>query len=135
MKSIDETGAIAAAKYYMGLFEYVHLTGDLTKWNEMASSSCDFCKAVSEGVKDLLEKGHYRRSGPPEWLGEARTQKVGTRTMWEVHMRARVSGSTTYDKDGQVVDTNDPERVTVSLGMQHDGTGWKTVEVLVEGDA
>lgn len=134
MQSIDEVGAIAAARYFMGLFEYVHLTGDLSKWEEMATPSCDFCVAVTEGVKELHGKGQFRESGPPEWLGEAITKKVGTRTMWEVHMRAQVSGSVTYDKNGEVVDTNEPERVAVSLGMQHDGTGWRTVEVLVESD-
>lgn len=134
MENVDEEGAVAAAKYFMGLYEYVYLTGDLEMWDAMALPECDFCQVVSDTVEELHKAGGHRVSGAPKWKGKPKTRPIQTRVMWEVTLEARVSASTTYDSEGDVVEENSAGDATVHLGMLHDGKSWRTVGVLVETD-
>lgn len=134
MENDDEEGAIAAAKYYVGLFEYVHLTGDLEMWNAMALPECEFCEAVADGVAEMHESGLYRASGPPKWLGKPKTRRVHSRVMWEVTLRAEMSASTTFDRKGAVVEESRSAKNTVTLGMLHDGESWRTLGIVVSSD-
>ena len=131
MANDDEAGAIAAAKYYMGLYEYVFLTGDLEMWEQMALPECEFCAVVVEHVTDMHDAGRYRVSGPPKWRGEPTTRRVVTQTMWSVTLQARVSASTTYGSDGTQVDESPAARAEVKMGMIHDGDQWRTLSVTV----
>ena len=134
MGNDDEEGAIAAAKYYVGLFEYVHLTGDLDMWNAMALPECEFCAAVADGVTEMHESGQYRASGPPKWLGNPETRRVHSRVMWEVTLRAKLSASTTFDSKGTIVDESRSVKNTITLGMLHDGEAWRTLGIVVTSD-
>jgi len=134
MERDDEVGAIAAAKYYMGLYEYVYLTGDLEMWESMAMPDCEFCNVVAESVREMHEAGRYRVSGPPEWLGEPTTERIATRVMWDVGLRAVVSAATEYDAAGSVLDEYEEVRNRVNLGMVHDGERWRTQGVVISDD-
>ncbi len=134
MESDDEAGAVAAAKYYMGLYEYVYLTGDLEMWEAMAMPDCEFCEVVAEGVTEMHEAGQHRVSGPPEWIGKPKTNYIEMVNTWDIVLRAEVSASTTLDAEGNVVDENDSGIGTVTLGMVRTGDTWSTLGILVETD-
>ncbi|GEA87874.1 hypothetical protein CCE01nite_18230 [Cellulomonas cellasea] len=55
-------GAVAAATYFLELFGYVG-GGDADEWLALSSSSCVFCKSVSDEVSRMSALGH-RQIGP-----------------------------------------------------------------------
>ena len=42
----DEVGAAAAAEYFLRLFPYVMQSGDLTEWERISTTDCQFCATV-----------------------------------------------------------------------------------------
>lgn len=134
MSKTGRAGAIAAAKYYMGLYEYVYLTGDLEMWESMALPGCQFCDVVVESVTEMHEAGQYRVSGPPRWRGKASVEHIAMLDQWDISLRATVSGSTTYDAAGEVIDTNDSGPALVTVGVVHRAGTWRTAGIEVKSD-
>lgn len=134
MEKADSAGAVAAAKYFMGLFEYVFLTGDLEVWDEMSDSECEFCQVVSANARAMHDAGNHQVSEPPRWIGKADVDREVTLPRWHVTLRAEVSGTTTYNADGDIVDEQSGARNRVMLAMHHTGDGWRTVHVAVSDD-
>ena len=46
----DEVGAVAAATYFVGLYNYAMATGDLGDWNRVSYQDCGFCENVRDDV-------------------------------------------------------------------------------------
>jgi Predicted solute binding protein len=134
MKEMSDEGAIAAAKYFMGLYEYVFLTGDLEKWEYMATANCRFCTNVANSVRELHAKGRHRVSGPPEWLGKPRARQIPNTFEWEVHLRARVSGSRTLDEEGREVARRDSGIARAHVLTSWDGLEWRIDAVSIEDE-
>lgn len=132
MKEMSDEGAIAAAKYFMGLYEYVFLTGDLEKWEYMAEPHCGFCSNVSRDVREMHSKGNHRVSGPPRWLGKPKVRQVDNTLVWEVKLKAEVSGSTTFDKSGAIISKSEPGIAKVTLGLRHNAERWRVMGVRVD---
>ena len=57
MDSGDEAGAIAAATYFMGMFEYVLHTGDVATWDAVSAAACEFCQRVKADVTRVYGAG------------------------------------------------------------------------------
>lgn len=134
MKEMSDEGAIAAAKYFMGLYEYVYLTGDLEKWEAMAEANCGFCTNVSNKVREMHKRGEHRTSGPPKWLGMPRVNRIPNTHLWEIHLRAEVSGSKTYNKKGKQIAEYPPGESRVRLSVRWDGVKWRIYAVTFDGD-
>src|SRR5690554_4398063 len=90
MQDISEEAAIAAAKYFMGLLEYVFLTGDLEKWEHMSYHECTYCASISERVREHHDKGEYVDPGTPDWVGTAKAKHVVGQDRWKVTVRANL---------------------------------------------
>ncbi len=134
MENVDEEGAVAAAKYFMGLFEYAYLTGDLDKWEEMSLEGCGFCSNVADAVKKTHRDNHYMVSGAPKWIGKAKVSPVAGGPRWEVRLRAEVSASKVVDQDAKVINEYPKARQKVVLVMEHDATSWRVLSVDIESD-
>lgn len=124
MKQVDEAGAIAAAKYFVHLFEYAYSTGDLEKWEAMSGPNCAYCEVISEGVQDVHDRGGRVEFERFEWVGDAEVRRVPSRSMWEVSLEAIEGASTEYDKNGQVVLESDGGPVSIRLGVVHELGAW-----------
>ncbi|AWE42190.1 hypothetical protein DDD63_04845 [Actinobaculum sp. 313] len=59
MDRADEVGADAAAQYFLELYLYAYLTGDLTEWNAMSLEECEFCASVAGDVESLTADGGW----------------------------------------------------------------------------
>lgn len=134
MENVDEEGAVAAAKYFMGLFEYVFLTGDLEKWEEMSLDGCGFCENVAESVRELHSADQHMVSGPPEWIGQPKVKEVVPRSRWVVTIRARTVAGQVYDDHGDLVRETTPGQAKSRLTMLHDGEAWRVLNVEVTSD-
>ena len=70
MERSDEAGAVAAATYFLSLFDYVMQTGDLTEWDSVSAQSCGFCVNVHDDAQEIYGTGGTYVGGGFE-LGEA----------------------------------------------------------------
>src|SRR5699024_1566611 len=68
MERDDVEGAIAAAEYFLSLYEYVYASGDLTEWRKMSQDSCIFCEDVETEVVEIHDDGGYREGAQTEVL-------------------------------------------------------------------
>lgn len=125
MSKDDEAGAVAAAKYYVSLFEYVHATGDLARWEAMALPGCGLCDSVAEGVRELYGSGGREEAGRIELVGKPSTDFIDTVNVWEVTVRIRVGPSTVFDADGNVVKEFGEARNKITVGVVRMGGAWR----------
>lgn len=58
LERTDETGAIAAAEYFLDLFRYVMATGDTTEWDTVSATDCGFCENVRADAAEIYENGN-----------------------------------------------------------------------------
>jgi len=130
MERDDETGALAAAKYYVGLFEYVYLTGDLEAWNTLAARECGFCEHVAEEVTSIHDAGGYRQYESFEFLGDPEIKKDPARKMFEVTLQANEGPSVEYDADGKIVNEAAGGPVDMTLGLVHELGAWHVAGIL-----
>src|SRR5690554_6041053 len=56
MENDDEAGAIAAAKYYMGVYDLVHLPGGLEMWEAMALADCEYSRVVGDSAREIQQR-------------------------------------------------------------------------------
>src|SRR5690606_23134069 len=59
MERNDVEGAKAAAEYFLALYPYVYVTGDLDAWREISHLECQFCAGVVANVEELHGAGGY----------------------------------------------------------------------------
>ncbi len=53
----NNVGALAAATYFMELYNYVIATGDLTEWDAVSDPGCEYCASVHDDVAALVDAG------------------------------------------------------------------------------
>lgn len=71
MDRLDEVGAVAAARYFIELEEYVFRTGDLAQWSQISLQDCGFCQGVREQAERVYGGGG-RHTGSVVTTGDAR---------------------------------------------------------------
>lgn len=59
MERDDIEGAKAAAEYFLKLYPYVYVTGDLEDWSDISHPDCQFCESVMLYVQELHDSGGY----------------------------------------------------------------------------
>src|SRR5690606_9403648 len=131
MQDISEDAAIAAAKYFMGLLEYVFLTGDLEKWEHMSYEECVYCTSIAERVREHHEKGEHVDPGTPEWIGNPKVEHLVGQDRWKVTLKAALAETRVLDADNVVVDTFEGGRVRATLDVLFNGERWRVMRVQV----
>ncbi len=53
----NNAGALAAATYFMELYNYVNATGDLTEWDAASDPGCEYCAAVHDDASEVVRSG------------------------------------------------------------------------------
>ena len=63
MSRDDSEGAAAAAEYFLSLYAYIKVTGDIEEWDTMSHRACDFCETASERAKEIEDNGETFTGG------------------------------------------------------------------------
>lgn len=134
MQDISEEAAIAAAKYFMGLLEYVFLTGDLRKWESMSHRDCVYCRSIANRVRALQEEHAVILTGAPEWAGAPEAEHLVGQDRWLVTLRAELAESAKVNADGNVIETYPASRLEVVADMHFSKGEWRTMRVQVSGN-
>ena len=129
MERTDETGAMAAAEYFMELFAYVMATGDLEEWDRVSGQTCTFCASVREDVERIYSSGG-RVAGVDLVVG--RTEKTGYEEVLGVYgvaLAFSFGEGAELGADGEVAQKLGAEDGLAVLEVSPSTRGW----VLIEG--
>ncbi|MBO0919817.1 hypothetical protein J1G42_03120 [Cellulomonas sp. zg-ZUI222] len=108
-------GAAAAAGYFMSLYPYVFATGDITEWNTMSGSACDFCANTRTEVQNLHSSGARSLGGLTVLAATA--EDLGSNNWFSARLKVRIDASSDVDANGAVLGTNDGGTYDVDLAM------------------
>jgi hypothetical protein len=124
----DEVGAVAAARYFMELFAYAMVSGDLTEWDAVSATDCDFCATVHSDVTERYASGgRFAGGGLAEFVGTAGPQhpQLGG---YPVNARFTIRAGQELDSAGAVVSEIDEEHAEAVLDVAYSVDGWVLVE-------
>lgn len=127
----DDTGALAAAQYFMDLFVYANATGDLTDWDAVSGPNCSFCQNTHEDITSVYGGGG-RIDGAEATFTDA--QVVGSSpslNVWAIQYAYATASGTAVDAAGTPTHTYEAEDGLLLLNVGWTGEGW----ALIDGDA
>ena len=79
-------GAATAATYFLNLFPYMYVTGDLDAWQNMSDDNCEFCNNAINDATTLHEAGGWADPWEQEitplgyWIDDADPNRYVIRT-------------------------------------------------------
>jgi len=121
----DVEGAKAAAEYFLALFTYVHLTGDLAAWNDISHPDCMFCSDVAVTVRELYGTGGYADGPVLEVNNIDGASPDGEYEFFSVWIDAEERQSARYDTSGEVIQTFERSDFEVDLALAWVDGEWR----------
>lgn len=123
--SNDDAGALAAAQYFMDLYNYVIATGDLTEWKALAAPDCGFCSSVATTTGDVYGAGGHIEGGAitvsePAVVGRDEAFAITT-----VEMRYSTDAVRDVAADGAAISSTPAESAWVAADLYFTGSGWQ----------
>jgi hypothetical protein len=128
MDRADEVGAIAAAEYFMGLYDYARATGDTGPWTAVGSATCTFCTNVTSALVDIYGQGE-RLTGGRTTVADARV--VGTDDeliTYLVEVAYSTDAATLVDESGGVADEYPAESAWLVLELAPTVGDWQLLD-------
>lgn len=132
MERDDIEGAKAAAEYFLALYPYVYVTGDLSVWREMVHPECNFCASVISNVEDMHSKGGFADGPTVDILAVNAAPPDDDYEYYAVWVDVREGRHAYYDEDGSVVQQFDSSTVEISLALTRRDMDWLVRGVTVE---
>ena len=130
MNEFTPEGARLAAEYFLSLYPYVYVTGDLAAWQAMSDPNCGFCNKVSEKATNL----HVAGGWADPWQQEVTATHYGVsdndEEVWIITLQFSHSVGVSHDGSG-ATDAVEAQDVTFLLQLRWTGQDW----VVEEGQA
>ena len=129
MERSDAAGAAAAAEYFLDLYPYAMLTGDLAEWDRISARGCVFCAVFRSTVAHTYDVGG-------RFTGGALTHQPGTVLNQDpviggylVEVHYEVSPGMELDADDEPVAPVLAETATAYVDTVYSYDGWTLVEL------
>ncbi|MBD8063502.1 hypothetical protein H9624_14355 [Actinomycetaceae bacterium Sa1BUA1] len=117
MEKMDIDGAKAASRYFVALYPYVYVTGDLDAWRNVTHPECQFCASVIENVETLHGSGGYADGPALEILELEAAPPDDEYEHFSVWIDAEESDAAWYDADGVVTERIEGALVELDLAL------------------
>jgi len=132
MERQDEVGAVAAAEYFMALYEYVLGTGDARSWIAASGNDCTFCSGLVTSVNArYADGGRFSRPSATRYAGYSVTSHDPSVGLFGVELTFASAGVTSINADGSIASSGASEAGTLVLAVLPAARGW----VLLGGSA
>lgn len=135
----DLEGAKAAAVFFVELYTYVYVTGDVQAWADISHPECQFCAGVVDRVASVHSDGGYA-DGPVvdivEIVAEPPDEEYEYFSVWlDVIERP----SSRFNVAGEAIDTSEGGPNEFDLALAHVADEWQVrgavVRAATEGGA
>ncbi len=120
MATPGDEGAAAAASYFISLYGYANVTGDLAEWSAMSSPECTFCSNVRAEVERVAAAGGRTEGGEVTILS-ATGAEVTEGQWYSAKLEVRIAPSQELAEDGAVVTEDDGGDYVVDLALSWNG--------------
>jgi len=124
MERDDIEGAKAAAEYFLALYPYAYVTGDLTAWREMTHPECKFCASVIGNVENLHSDGGFADGPTVEIVGLEGAPPDESYEYFAVWAEVQEGPHAYYDKNGLPTEQFDSSTVDISLALMRRSNQW-----------
>lgn len=112
MANNDAAGAEAAVRYFVELYNYVHLSRDLAPWLEVSDDDCVFCESAAQSVREMSANGEKQVGGLVH-LDELRlVQSSEEVSAYSFEARARQDPYEIWNGSDQLVEANSSRQTT-----------------------
>ncbi|MEE6282679.1 DUF6318 family protein [Georgenia sp. MJ170] len=140
MEGDDIEGAKAAAVYFIELYTFVYVTGQLEQWELISHPECQFCAGVADRVNDVHADGGYADGPVIEVVSIEAEAPDGDFAFYSVWMDVTESRSSRFNQAGAVIDTTDGGPSGFDVALLRTTDGWQVRGAVVqepseEGDA
>lgn len=132
MSREDETGAVAAARYFLDLYAYTQSTQDTGPWQAMSHPDCIFCQSVIDDIADRRAAGQIVHPAEPT-VHSAEPSTLNP-LMYAVALNLTTGPDRVLRTDGTVVSPGKRERGLMTAVMTRRGSQWTVREVSLEPD-
>lgn len=127
----DETGALAAARYFVDdLYRYTESTQDTDSWTAMSHDSCIFCRSVLDDVNSL--RGGRRLVYPAAVRVQSQSVKRLNPLAYTVTLDVLTGPDEVWSLDGTPVGTGSQHTGRMTLVMVNQQKRWLTREVQLD---
>ena len=114
MSRADETGAIAAATYFITkLYPYTYMSQDTAPLLATSHADCQFCAAVISNVAEEHAAG--RSTHPGEMTVDAATSAVVNPLEYQITMDTSQTANTLWSSSGTLLGTDGPHTTTLAV--------------------
>jgi hypothetical protein len=128
MDRTDEAGAVAAATYFMELYDYARATGDTSEWDAISSATCMFCTNVSAALADVYGAGRQLEGGRT-LVDAARVVGFDAQLVSHVvEVSYATEGAALVDSTGSVVEEYASESGWLVLELGPVPGGWQLLD-------
>lgn len=130
----DIEGAKAAAVYFMELYTYVYVSGDLAAWNEMSHPECQFCSGASESILELIGSGGRSEGGGLEVAAVVALEPDEQYGHYRVGIDGTEDSYREFSSDGDIVFTANGGSVHYNVAVLRQDREWLIRGVSLGGD-
>ncbi|MGY4643183.1 hypothetical protein ACVW07_001016 [Cellulomonas sp. URHB0016] len=121
-------GAVAAAKYYLELYDFVFASGNLDLWRAMSADDCKFCNGVITDIEDMVALRHTSPSTSMQ-VTRANATEVLPQESYGVDLDVIQGAWTEIDVTGTVVDSGEPSSAQMYFALGWTEDGWLVRQV------
>lgn len=127
----DETGALAAAAYFMALHDYAYGTGDLSGWTAVGGQDCEFCANVVADAQRVYGAGGRYVGGSGAYDNLEIVAFDDQLAVYTVQLHYTLGAGSELAQDGSTVRGVEAAEGYLLLDVAPSARGW----VLLGGDA
>lgn len=122
MSRDDETGAIAAVDYFLGLYAYTESTQDTRPWESISHPSCTFCTSVVDDTTSQRAQGRVMRAQPMAVM--ARSVKQLAPVAYEITVQVTKAPDALWSTDGHELDAGNDVGGTLDVIVIYQVDRW-----------
>ncbi|KQT01103.1 hypothetical protein ASG23_05755 [Cellulomonas sp. Leaf395] len=117
-------GAIAAATYFLQLYDYAFSVRDAESLLSMSAEACKFCNYVDESVAELVASGHTS-VGPPVRVVSAMSTEIRPDEWFSARLQVEQDPTRELAADGTVVSESEANVTDFIFALSWLGDRWK----------
>ncbi|MDQ0374150.1 DUF6318 family protein [Cellulomonas humilata] len=121
-------GAIAAATYFMALYDYAFSARDAESLSMMSAETCKFCKYVGDSVAALVVSGHTS-VGPPVRVISAVSTEIRPDEWFTARLQVAQDSTQELAADGTVVSESEANLTDFVFALSWLGDSWRVEAV------
>ena len=132
MNEESPEGAASSVHYFLELYRYAFMTGDITEFAAMSDDRCKFCKSTIDDANDIHSKGGWADKWDQEIVSMTYYEKLEGYEYNRVKVIVNYGAMASYYGDGQNPTTSEPsEGKVLNVAVRYSNKRWMigTVEV------